>query len=77
MCVGAIVLMDSPDTYTAQATVGDVNRGLSNHKVCISRNQVPPTAQAFIRISNLPTNRSSYLVTVTAGEVPWLLCLRM
>jgi len=24
----------SADTYTAQATAGDVNKGLANHKVC-------------------------------------------
>ena len=28
------------DTYTAQATVGDVNKGITNHKVIFSRDVV-------------------------------------
>lgn len=65
----AIILMGSLDTYTAQATVGDVNKGLTNHKVGVPRNQEHPITEQFIRTSNLRTKHSSCSVTAMVEEV--------
>ena len=75
--VEAVVLMGFLDTYNAQATAGDVSKGLTNHKVGIPRNQEHSITEPFIRISNPQTKHSSYSVMVMAEEVLWLLCLKM
>ena len=75
--VEAVILMGSLDTYTAQATVGDVNKGLANHKVGIPRNQEHPITDPFIRTSNLQIKGSSCSVMAMVEEVLWPVCLKM
>jgi len=75
--VEAVILMGFLDTYTAQATVGDVNKGLTNHKVGVPRGQEHLITEQFIRTSNLRTKHSSCSVMAMAEEVLWLLCLKM
>lgn len=75
--IEAIILMRSLDTYNAQATVGDVQKGLTNNKVGAPRNQEYPITEPFIRTSNLQTKDSSCSVTAMVEGVLWLLCLKM
>lgn len=51
------------DTYTAQATVGDVNKGLVNHKVRVSLLRAVELSDLNIPVmQNLESSDSSLLV---------------
>ncbi len=65
------------DTYTAQATVGDVMKGMTNHKVISSVNillDVLLTQWIENRTWSPMKLLSWYLVTVTVEEDPWQRC---
>jgi hypothetical protein len=59
------------DTYTAQATVGDINKGITNHKVycSVSSDCVIWLMYAIFRTLNRMIPRYLSLVTVMAEEV--------
>jgi hypothetical protein len=63
------------DTYTAQATAGDVNKGINNHKVCLHF-VFSTRANICVRTWNPPTPPSSSSVTVMVEEVLFPPCWR-
>lgn len=67
----------SQDTYTAQATVGDIQKGLTNHKVLALSATRQAYAHIALRTSSPPTPPFSYSETVMVEAARSPLCLRM
>lgn len=54
--------MTPVDTYTAQATVGDVNKGLTNHKVLAFLSSTCNNTESLDVLQNLESSSESLLV---------------
>lgn len=66
------------DTYTAQANLGDVNKGITNHKVCPGHwHDTLLTPYLFCRISSPQTNLCWSSEMAMEEEDPFQLCWKM